>query len=790
MKRAHGRQPGWKKPRAPPGNQTSRTKQELLGGADVEEGERGPSEGLGCCRHVHLLRCIVAVSVIVNILLSVKYFTVVHQLQAEDLASHTHTAAQAVAALSPQIVLATPTPLPPSPPAEKAKPKPPPHVVKNPALKGHVVKTKDGRTLVVRRDKLQKAVAIQDEIKNQETTGEKVTDVLVGNFQAPPLDACKPCNSQPYGRIPTTLSRRWPDVDDCTWIDRKGTYIHEHALGIHYGMTQLEAKELCLRVGHYCTGITCEADACTVRHGSRLHPSDTEDSLVKDCPDTNSLREACGRESGQDLDTWSGMRKKVASPDLQNTAIVVIAHDRDDDLRLCLASLGLQADLTLFDVFVSVDVPDGDYVMRNAVEEVSKAIRYPITTWLSEPLVNDGSLGDSADTKKWFNMSTAKIAHHYRVVFEKVFTELKYDYGIFIEEDLVLSPDFLALFRSTVWLLQQDPTLWCVSAWNDHGFKAPFSDQCRLTRTSYFPGLGFLLSKEAWDELGQIWSSAPTMGWDYWTRVAFRDFKKECIIPEIPRSHHNSTTGSSITKPKQFKLFKAMASATIPNTCSLKEPCRHFGDISYLQEQRYDEWLRETLRKHGEIHTAKEVTGRRVKIGMRREDATLVVPFLAEEYVKMLEVLGLQPKDTNNAIPQDVRAEHYGLLYAFHMPSQMNVIMVDRRSPRHWLPQREQHNPPEGMRVIAAPQQTHCAGACQQIGMGCKPAYMDFVNNCEMLKQHFPCEAGCAHQVGKELPAYVTDMDQPTRQQCLVTFISKMTCDGHHPSTARLCACV
>eukprot|EP00913_Durusdinium_trenchii_P013555 g12725.t1 len=64
-----------------------------------------------------------------------------------------------------------------------------------------------------------------------------------------------------------------------------------------------------------------------------------------------------------------------------------------------------------------------------------------------------------------------------------------------------------------------------------------------------------------------------------------------------------------------------------------------------------------------------------------------------------------------------------------------------------------------------------------------------FLNDCNLLRKHFPCEAGCAHQVGKELPVYVPDEFQPTYRQCLLTFISPMNCEAKHSSTSRLCAC-
>ena len=38
-----------------------------------------------------------------------------------------------------------------------------------------------------------------------------------------------------------------------------------------------------------------------------------------------------------------------------------------------------------------------------------------------------------------------------------------------VVDDLDISPDFFEYFAATFPILHADPTLWCVSAWNDNG---------------------------------------------------------------------------------------------------------------------------------------------------------------------------------------------------------------------------------------------------------------------------------------------------------------------------------
>ena len=59
------------------------------------------------------------------------------------------------------------------------------------------------------------------------------------------------------------------------------------------------------------------------------------------------------------------------------------------------------------------------------------------------------------------------------------------------------------------------------------------------------------------------------------------------------------------------------------------------------------------------------------------------------------------------------------------------------------------------------------------------------------LAAHFPCPAGCGHQLGVELPAYVTSKAEATAGQCLIANGGATpTCAAKHRATQRLCVCV
>ena len=69
-----------------------------------------------------------------------------------------------------------------------------------------------------------------------------------------------------------------------------------------------------------------------------------------------------------------------------------------------------------------------------------------------------------------------KISRHYLWALNQTFNVMNHDSVIIVEDDLDISPDFYEYFHALHPILKADPTLWCVSAWNDNGKEALVSD--------------------------------------------------------------------------------------------------------------------------------------------------------------------------------------------------------------------------------------------------------------------------------------------------------------------------
>jgi len=180
-------------------------------------------------------------------------------------------------------------------------------------------------------------------------------------------------------------------------------------------------------------------------------------------------------------------------------------------------------------------------------------------------------------------------------------------------------------------LLEADPTLWCVSAWNDNGALPHARDPGNLQRTGYFPGLGWMMKEGDWAPLSAQWPRAATTGWDHWIRRTTNSGGgRECIVPELPRTKHVATHGTNVQAAEQRRYAKfafatghppghasgwlppgallgpfgssfsssSLSSSSLsaavtadPAAVAVAAAASVFGDVSYLLSVRYDAGL-------------------------------------------------------------------------------------------------------------------------------------------------------------------------------------------------------
>ncbi|NXN06260.1 MGAT1 acetylglucosaminyltransferase, partial [Sylvia borin] len=172
-----------------------------------------------------------------------------------------------------------------------------------------------------------------------------------------------------------------------------------------------------------------------------------------------------------------------------------------------------------------------------------------------------------------------RIARHYRWALGQVFRTFRYRAAIVVEDDLEVAPDFFEYFQAVLPLLQKDRSLWCASAWNDNGKEGlvDASSAELLYRTDFFPGLGWLLLAELWDELEPKW---PAAFWDDWMRQPEQRRGRSCVRPEVSRTVTFGRKGVSHGQFfDQYLKFIKLNDRFVPFTQL---------DLSYLSKERYE----------------------------------------------------------------------------------------------------------------------------------------------------------------------------------------------------------
>jgi len=152
---------------------------------------------------------------------------------------------------------------------------------------------------------------------------------------------------------------------------------------------------------------------------------------------------------------------------------------------------------------------------------------------------------------------------------------------VILEEDIEIAPDFFEFFTAVTPVVDRDKNVLCASAWNDNGFKRllhPDVSQSagKLVRSDFFPGLGWMMSRAVWEDLGPKW---PRAYWDDWLREPKNRRGRHTIRPEVCRTFHFGTKGTSFGQYNSYLNSIELNKEFVPFTAV---------DLSYLGEQQWD----------------------------------------------------------------------------------------------------------------------------------------------------------------------------------------------------------
>lgn len=223
-----------------------------------------------------------------------------------------------------------------------------------------------------------------------------------------------------------------------------------------------------------------------------------------------------------------------------STAILILVYNRVKYFRQCIAALQALPEFHRYKVVVSQD--GNDPLMTNAVDEAKASLPNMLHIQHAHP-------------PKPFEEAGVLffIASHYKFALDSVFG-MGLSHVIVLEDDLLVSPDFLRMFEALAPILDKDSSIMCISSFNDNGFSHLHLPPNMFMRTRYFPGLGWMMRSDVWRELSPKF---PLEAWDHWMRTDSQHRGRDCIIPYLSRNKNIGEEGSTV-ESGIFERLKSM----------------------------------------------------------------------------------------------------------------------------------------------------------------------------------------------------------------------------------------
>lgn len=476
--------------------------------------------------------------------------------------------------------------------------------------------------------------------------------------------------------------------------------------------------------------------------------------------------------------------------------ILLLTCNRPQLLELTIQSLLSVRGVTKSDILVSQD---------GTSEEVSNIIsKYSLTFIQNTNRLNNNLRGGAPPD------GAQRIAMHYKFSLTSLF-KLKPTVPavIIVEDDLLFSPDFYEYFSTASPVLELDPTVLSVSAWNDNGFKGKVNNVHCLQRTDFFPGLGWLLSRDLYvNELEMKW---PTEHWDHWLRSYDVNRGREIVHPEVPRSYHNGIKGTFMNIDMHNKYFRDIDYNK--NTS--------FTWNSYMDEKNQVPLYTHALKQPYETRITQLIS--------KCKHASSAIEVVTLSGIVCVWI-NIDPEESNNGHPEfehisnffgiwheHKRGAHSGL-HEFYWDQGggskyillLNTYSTHKGTYKHLMPRTATVLSPVqfnkdvlkySAKVINFDFQTipassagmNCNEVCAENSKTCSEDALATLNSCNSLTAKFPCVGECLASMGGDQPAYVDPKARieynPGR--CVYNSDPRLsTCSASHEATVRLCACI
>ncbi|XP_037781676.1 protein O-linked-mannose beta-1,2-N-acetylglucosaminyltransferase 1-like [Penaeus monodon] len=169
-----------------------------------------------------------------------------------------------------------------------------------------------------------------------------------------------------------------------------------------------------------------------------------------------------------------------------------------------------------------------------------------------------------------------KLFRYYRSVFQLVArTFPDAPAVIFLDEDVEVSPDFFSFMSQTLWLLREDPTLYCINGFSATGFEGRAFNESQVFRGSVQVEWGYAVSLDFVREALASWvDEVNAHFYDFWLYNYVRK-NRECVFPEVSRTRHfgmGTNTVPYLKEPVIRMPLQREAPITLRGVSTLKLP--------------------------------------------------------------------------------------------------------------------------------------------------------------------------------------------------------------------------
>ncbi|XP_068243947.1 protein O-linked-mannose beta-1,2-N-acetylglucosaminyltransferase 1-like [Palaemon carinicauda] len=276
----------------------------------------------------------------------------------------------------------------------------------------------------------------------------------------------------------------------------------------------------------------------STRRKSRLQQSLPEPSATRDSRLEQSRWQYCATEGGMGelCDEHNPLPLPIPSPSplgnetaaaLVSIPVILTAGSRHQYLRHTLTTLLSTPGIQLVDLHVILgDAPPPTIKLLNLLK-----VKYTIL-----------SVSGNHNNKLFI---------YYRNVYEYAArTFPKAPAVIFLDEDVEVSPDFFSYMSQTLWLLKEDPSIYCINAYSATGINGLSHHPSRVFRGSVQVEWGYAISLDFIREALSVWPKAAhgikIILYDYFL-YTFASKGRECVYPEVGRSFHYGAGTNTMT---------------------------------------------------------------------------------------------------------------------------------------------------------------------------------------------------------------------------------------------------